>query len=201
MIVIQTAIDHRAMTTLARVSRKTLRRGRSGPVRTLAWFVVALEAFLTVSYLRGGFGGWLPNTLMGLFMLGCLLLEDRINGAFLLRRIEPERRTVNVTFSDEHLCLPHPIRGEPVALQSDQADCRDRGVLCPAAQPEPGTGLQQVGPQLGHSRGIAGSAGAENRPENPACPVTIPARAAPGPASGWPGKYIHSQWRFGRISR
>ncbi|NBI68723.1 YcxB family protein [Pseudoflavonifractor sp. 60] len=118
MIVIQTAIDHRAMTTLARVSRKTLRRGRSGPVRTLAWFVVALEAFLTVSYLRGGFGGWLPNTLMGLFMLGCLLLEDRINGAFLLRRIEPERRTVNVTFSDESTYVCRTQSGESRWLYS-----------------------------------------------------------------------------------
>lgn len=112
MIVVQTTVDQKSMTTLARVSRKTLRRGRSGPVRTLAWFVVALEAFLTVSYFRGGFGGWLPNTLMGLFMLACLLLEDRINGAVLLRQVPQEGRTVNVTFSDESCYVCRTQSGE-----------------------------------------------------------------------------------------
>ena len=48
MLVIQTTIDRKAMTALAKMSRKTLRQGRSRPVRTLAWFVVALEIFLTV---------------------------------------------------------------------------------------------------------------------------------------------------------
>lgn len=88
------------MTVLARVNRKTLRRGSSFPVRTLAWFVVALEAFLTAAYLRGGFGSWLPNTVMGLFMLGLLLLEDRINGAAGLRHIPEDHRVVNATFQD-----------------------------------------------------------------------------------------------------
>lgn len=100
MLIIQTTIDQKAMTAQARANRKTLRRGSSFPVRTLAWFVVALEAFLTVSYLRGGFGSWLPNTLMGLFLLGCLLLEDRINGAVGLRLIPPDHRVVNAAFQD-----------------------------------------------------------------------------------------------------
>ena len=58
MLVIQTTIDRKAMTALAKMSRKTLRQGRSRPVRTLAWFVVALEIFLTVVYIRGGESGW-----------------------------------------------------------------------------------------------------------------------------------------------
>lgn len=112
MIVIQTTIDRRAMTALARVSRKTLRRGRSMPVRTLAWFVVVLEAFLTVSYLRGGFGSWLPNTLMGLFMLGCLLLEDRVNGAVSLRQIEADSRVVNAVFQEDSCYVHRTQAGE-----------------------------------------------------------------------------------------
>lgn len=111
MIVIQTTADQRAMTALARVLRKTLRRGRSGPVRALAWFVVVLEAFLTVSYLRGGFG-WLPNALMGLFLLGCLLLDDRVNGERNLRRILPENRTVNAAFSEDSCYVHRTQSGE-----------------------------------------------------------------------------------------
>lgn len=112
MIVIQTTVDLRAMTALARVSRKTLRRGRSGPVRALAWFVVLLEAFLTVSYIQGGFGTWLPNTLMGLFMLGCLLLEDRINGAFVLRQVPKDGRVVNAAFQEDSSYVHRSGAGE-----------------------------------------------------------------------------------------
>ena len=36
MIVIQTTVDRRAMTALAKMARKTLRRGRNGPVRVVA---------------------------------------------------------------------------------------------------------------------------------------------------------------------
>ena len=37
------------MTALARMTRKTVRRGRNGPVRLMAWFVVLLEVYLTES--------------------------------------------------------------------------------------------------------------------------------------------------------
>lgn len=106
MIAIQTTIDRKAMTTLARVTRKTLRRGRSTPVRTLAWFIVALETFLTVTYLRGGQDGWLVNALLGLFMLGCVLGEDRVNGAIGLRQVAPDSREVNAAFQ-EGPCYVH----------------------------------------------------------------------------------------------
>lgn len=112
MIVIQTDLDHRAMTTLARVNRKTLRRGSSFPVRTLAWFVVALELFLTSVYLRGGQSGWPVNALMGLFMLGCLLLEDRVNGAVALRRTPPNSRVVNTVFQEDSCYVCRTQAGE-----------------------------------------------------------------------------------------
>ena len=69
MIVIQTTLDRKAMTTLARITRRTLRRGRNGPVRMLAWFVVVLETFLTWVYIRGGQGGWPVNMLLAVIML------------------------------------------------------------------------------------------------------------------------------------
>ena len=67
---IQTTIDRRAMIALARMTRKTVRRGRNGPVRLLAWFVVLLEAYLTFIYIRAGLEGWGINLLLGGIMLG-----------------------------------------------------------------------------------------------------------------------------------
>lgn len=101
MLVIQTTIDRKAMTALAKMSRKTLRQGRSRPVRTLAWFVVALEIFLTVVYIRGGESGWPINVLLAAFMLGCLLGEDQVNGAVGLRQVLPNSREVNATFKND----------------------------------------------------------------------------------------------------
>lgn len=112
MLIFQTTIDHRAMTALARVNRKTLRRGSSFPVRTLAWFVAALELFLTATYLRGGHSGWQVNALLGLFMLGCLLTEDRVNGLFALRRIPQNARAVNTVFQEESCYVCRTQAGE-----------------------------------------------------------------------------------------
>ena len=92
MVVIQTTIDQKAMTALAKMTRKTMRRGRNGPVRLLAWFVVLLEAFLAAIYLRAGVSGWQTNALLGAVMLGCILSEDRVNGAVGLRRTPPGGR-------------------------------------------------------------------------------------------------------------
>lgn len=118
MIVIQTTIDRRAMTALARVTRKTVRRGRNGPVRLLAWFVVLLELFLTSAFIRAGVGGWQPNALMGLIMLGCILSEDRVNGAEGLRRTPPESREVNTAFPDESCYVCRSQAGESRWLYS-----------------------------------------------------------------------------------
>lgn len=112
MIAIQTTIDQKAMTALARATRKTLRRGRSGPVRTLAWFIVVLEAFLTYTYLRGGEAGWPVNALLGLFMLGCLLTEDRVNGALALRRTPSDSREVNAAFEEGRSYVHRTRAGE-----------------------------------------------------------------------------------------
>lgn len=98
MLINETIIDQKAMTALARMSRKSLRQGRSRPVRTLAWFVVALELFLTYVYIRGGESGWPVNALLAVFMLGCLFGEDRVNGLVGLRQIPPNSREVNATF-------------------------------------------------------------------------------------------------------
>ena len=132
MFIIQTTVDQKAMTALARVSRKTLRRGRSGPVRTLAWFIVVLEAFLTATYLRGGEDGWQVNALLGLFMLGCILGEDWVNGAVGLRKVPPGSREVNAAFKDES-CYVHRTQAAESWWPYDQiraaAETKDYFVL------------------------------------------------------------------------
>lgn len=105
MIAIQTSVDRRAMTALAKMARKTLRRGRNGPVRVVAWIVVALEAFLVYAALRAGGDGWGINALLGLFMLGCILGEDTVNGLVGLRQVSPAQREVNAAFQDN--CYIH----------------------------------------------------------------------------------------------
>ena len=106
MLINETAIDQKAMTSLARMSRKSLRQGRSRPVRALAWFIVALELFLTYAYIQGGASGWLVNALLAAFMLGCLFGEDRVNGLVALRQIPPNSREVNATFRKDS-CYVH----------------------------------------------------------------------------------------------
>ena len=112
MIVIQTTLDRRAMTALARAVRKTLRRGRNGPVRMLAWFVVLIESFLTTVYLRGGQDGWQTNVLLGLIMLVCILGEDWANGLVALRQISPDCREVNATFQEDNTFVCRSQAGE-----------------------------------------------------------------------------------------
>ena len=101
MFIIQTEIDQESMTALARMTRRTLRRGRNGPVRMLAWFVVILELFLAFLYIRAGAGGWLVNLLLACIMLACILGEDYVNGAIGLRQILPASRSVNAAFKED----------------------------------------------------------------------------------------------------
>ena len=101
MFIIQTEIDQKSMTALARMTRRTLRRGRNGPVRMLACFIVVLELFLTYIYIRAGAGGWLINVLLACIMLACILGEDYVNGAIGLRQILPSGRTVNASFKED----------------------------------------------------------------------------------------------------
>lgn len=101
MIAIQTTLDRKSMTALARITRKTLRRGRSGPVRRFAWFVVVFELALAALFIWTGAGGWLVNVLMAAIMLACIVGEDYVNGALGLRQILPGSREVNATFKEE----------------------------------------------------------------------------------------------------
>lgn len=101
MFIIQTEINQKSMTALARMTRRTLRRGRNGPVRMLAWFIVVLELFLTYIYIRAGVGGWLVNVLLACIMLACILGEDYVNGAVGLRHILPSGRSVNAAFKED----------------------------------------------------------------------------------------------------
>lgn len=112
MIVIQTTVDLKAMAALAKMTRKTVRRGRNGPVRIVAWFVVLLEGYLTFIFLRAGAAGWQTNALLGAFMLACILSEDWVNGAVGLRRTPPESREVNVAFQEDSFYVCRSRAGE-----------------------------------------------------------------------------------------
>ena len=101
MFIIQTQIDQKAMIALAKIRRKTLRRGRSAPVRRLAWFVVAVELILAWLFVRAGGWSWLTNVLMAGIMLACILGEDRVNGMLALRQVLPSGRQVNTTFKND----------------------------------------------------------------------------------------------------
>lgn len=120
------------MTALARVNRKTFRRGRSGPVRLLAWFVVLLEAFLTVAYIRGGQSGWLTNVLLAAIMLSAILGEDWANGLMGLRGIPANRREVNAAFQDGSCYVLRTQAGEewwPYQQIMASAETKDYFVL------------------------------------------------------------------------
>lgn len=112
MIVIQTTIDRRAMTALARMTRKTVRRGRNGPVRMMAWLVVALESWLVYISVRHGLGGWGVNALLGGVMLACLLSEDWINGTIGLHRLSPGELEVNTAFQEDSCYVCRSRDGE-----------------------------------------------------------------------------------------
>lgn len=112
MITIQTTIDQRAMTALAKMTRKTIRRGRNGPVRLMVWLVIILEGYLTAIYIRAGLGGWQVNLLLGAVMLACILGEDRVNGAVGLRRTPPNAREVNAAFQDDRCYVCRSQAGE-----------------------------------------------------------------------------------------
>ena len=132
MIVIQTSVDRRAMTALARVTRKTFRRGRNGPVRLLAWFVVVLETFLTAVYIRGGQSGWPANALMAAVMLAAILGEDWANGLVGLRGIPKDRREINTAFEDGRCYVCRTQAGEdwwPYQQILAAAETRDYFVL------------------------------------------------------------------------
>ena len=112
MIIIQTTINQRAMTALAKMTRKTVRRGRNGPVRLMAWFVVLLETYLTVIYIRPGLRGWHMNQLLGRIIQACNLGEDWENGAIGLRRTAPEELEVNAAFQDDRCYVCRSQAGE-----------------------------------------------------------------------------------------
>ena len=132
MIVIQTSVDRRAMTALARVNRKILRRGRNGPVRLLAWFVVVLESFLTAVYIRGGQSGWQTSALLAAIMLSAILGEDWVSGLTGLRNLPANRREVNTAFEDGSCYVCRTQAGEewwPYRQIQAAAETRDYFVL------------------------------------------------------------------------
>lgn len=102
MLINQTTIDKKAMIALAKISRKTLYRGRSRPVRRFAWFAVIVELLIMAVSFYAGDRGWVMNALLAAIMLACIFGEDTVNGLISFRQILPDSREVNVTFQEDH---------------------------------------------------------------------------------------------------
>lgn len=102
LLINDTTLDQKAMIALAKITRKTLRRGRSRPVRRFAWFAVTVELLLMGLSLWIGDSGWVMNALLAGIMLACILGEDTVNGVIALRQLLPDTREVNATFQEDH---------------------------------------------------------------------------------------------------
>ena len=121
--VIETAVDQRAVTALARGLRKTLRRRRSRMVRLLGWALAALSLLLSLLlYLAEGDVLWL-NLLIGLALPVIILCEDRLDGAVGLRQVLPGSRQVTARFTEEDYVHTTPVSESRWRYGQIQAIC------------------------------------------------------------------------------
>ena len=90
--------DHKALKTMSRVLRKTVRRKRSMVIRAVVWLLAVLYAFLLVLLvLSGGF----PNVLeilVELIFLAELLFEDDLNAWIAARNLLPGTKEADTRF-------------------------------------------------------------------------------------------------------
>lgn len=100
--VVQTTVDRRAMTALAKAARKTLRRRRSRLVHTFGMAVTAVMLALALGRRMAGDGAWWVNLALALLMLAVIRSEDAVNGLIGLRQVQPGAREVTAEFSGGH---------------------------------------------------------------------------------------------------
>jgi hypothetical protein len=102
---VQTTYDQRTLTVMARVLRKTLRRGRSIAAHIFAWVDIALCVFLQIGFfLIGEFaldGLTVFMILVVLVLLCVIIFEDRLNGWTASRRMIPGTREVQTVFAED----------------------------------------------------------------------------------------------------
>ncbi len=100
----ETVYDQKALTAMAKVLRKTVRRKRSRRAHIFGWIVMAFA--LLLSFLPGeeGFTIEARNVFTWIItavLLGTLLFEDRLNGAIAKKRLPPGTGMSKVTFTEE----------------------------------------------------------------------------------------------------
>ena len=79
---VNTTMDRKTMTAMAKAARKVMRRKRSLFVRVFGGIAAAMAVFLGLARFGGGdVNGWIDIAL-GLVLLAFILLEDAMNGAF-----------------------------------------------------------------------------------------------------------------------
>lgn len=96
--VVETRVDRRAMTALARAARKTLRRRRSRRVHTFGLLVTVFLLMVAVGGRLAGEERWWLNLLLALLMMAVTQSEDIINGLIGLRQVPGGSREVTAAF-------------------------------------------------------------------------------------------------------
>ena len=102
---IHSAYDHKALKTMARVLRKTMRRKRSIAVRIFGWCAVTLFALSEIALAAIGEFSWdLGNAaviLAVVVMLATLLFEDDLNAWIAAFSLIPGTREADTRFTPE----------------------------------------------------------------------------------------------------
>ena len=95
---VNTTMDRKSMTAMAKAARKTLRRKKCIAVRVFGGVAALLTAGMGL--LRWGAGdvhGWIDLALAA-GLLALMLLEDAVNGAVAVSQLQPDNREVYTTF-------------------------------------------------------------------------------------------------------
>lgn len=102
---IHSAYDHKALKTMCRVLRKTVRRKRAIAARVFGWLVIAFYALVRVGLLLLGdysidFMG-VVSALCILFVLSALLFEDDLNAWVASKNLLPGTREADTRFCED----------------------------------------------------------------------------------------------------
>ena len=95
-----TDYNQKAMTTMARVLRKTIRKKRNRRSHIFGWLVIVLGVFLTWDGLNLDFRR-IVTWLAILLIAAVLIWEDKVNGYIALKRILPGTSKATSVFKDD----------------------------------------------------------------------------------------------------
>lgn len=108
----ETAYTTKAVTTMAKVLRKTVRKKRSRRAHVFGWIVVTLVLLLTLPLGEQEFSvdtRTVITWIAGLFILVVLLFEDRVNGYIAKKRVLAGTDRGITVFQDENFTTTSEI--------------------------------------------------------------------------------------------